>query len=129
MENLFIEAGDYSPKIDFNVSTNIFEIKGDSFGEDTFTFFEPIIKWLEAYLKENTRPLELIIEMNYLNSSSFKRFNELLNVLETYYTKTKNPLKITWIANPDDDDVLDYGEDIKDYFEELPIEIELKTNS
>ncbi|OJJ14274.1 hypothetical protein BKI52_43095 [marine bacterium AO1-C] len=129
MENLFIEAGDYSPKVDFNTSTNVFEIVGDSFGEDTFTFFEPIIKWLEAYLKKNTRPLELSIEMNYLNSSSFKRFNELLSLLENYHTNTQTPVKVIWVANPDDDDVVDYGEDIKDYFDELPIHIELKASS
>ncbi len=129
MENLFIEAGDYSPHVDFNTSTNHFSIVGDSFGEDTFTFFEPIIKWLQNYLKENTRPLNLRIELNYLNSSSFKRFNELLSLLENYHRTTQIPVKVVWVANPDDDDVVDYGEDIKDYFDELPIDIELKAGS
>lgn len=129
MENLFIEAGDYSPFVNFNVSTNAFEIRGDSFGEDTYAFFEPIIQWLDSFLKENKNPIELTIEMNYLNSSSFKRFNELLSVLENYHKETQIPVQIIWVANPDDDDVVDYGEDIKDYFDELSIRIELKASS
>lgn len=129
MESLFIKAGEYSPKVSFDIQTNLFRISGDSFGEDTLAFFEPVIAWLTDYLKSNTRPLELTIQMNYLNSSSFKRFNEILNLLERYHRSKQIPVQVIWVANPDDDDIVDYGEDIKDYFDSLPITIRLESRA
>lgn len=126
MKSLFIEAGDYSPKISFNISNNVFEISGDSFGEDTLSFYTPVIEWLKRYLKHNNRFIEFNIRMNYLNTSSFKRFNEMLGMLEEYYISTKTLVKINWISHQDDDEIVDYGEDIKEFFEELPISIQLE---
>lgn len=129
MKSLFIEAGDYSPKVSFDTSSNVFEITGDSFGEDTLRFFNPIVDWLQRYLKQNNRFIEFNIQMNYLNTSSFKRFNEILAMLERYYMATKTLVKINWICNQDDDEIIDYGEDIKEFFENLPINIHIKTTA
>jgi hypothetical protein len=129
MKNLFIAAGDYSPQVSFDTSSNVFEITGDSFGEDTLRFFNPIVEWLQKYLKQNNRFIEFNIQMNYLNTSSFKRFNEIMGMLEQYHVATKTLVKVNWICSQDDDEIIEYGEDIKEFFDHLPINIQIKTTA
>lgn len=123
MQSLLIEADEYSPKVSFNTEINLFEITGDSFGEDTYNFFKTITNWLKNYLTQNTKPIELNIQMNYMNSSSFKRLNEILGILEEHYVTFKTPIHVIWFAHPDNEETLEYGEDIVEFFDSLPITI------
>lgn len=125
MKGLLIKATNFTPRISFDTKNNIFEISGDSFGNETLSFYRPVITWMGKYLQQNNRPIEFNIHMNYLNSSAFKRLNEILCLLENYHTSTQISVKVSWISNQDNDETLDYGDDVKEYFESLPIQLKM----
>ncbi|OJJ18524.1 hypothetical protein BKI52_23205 [marine bacterium AO1-C] len=122
MKNLFIEASQFSPQVYFNTKTNEFEISGNSYDKD---FYTPVIQWLSQYLLKNKRALRVNICLEQLNSGAFKKLNELLSLLENYHISTKTPVTVNWISNQDNDDTLEYGDDVKEYFEHLPIEVKM----
>lgn len=122
MKNLFIEASQFSPQVFFNTKLNKFEISGTSYDKD---FYKPVIQWLSTYLLQNTRALQLNIYLEQLNSNAFKKLNELLSLLENYHISTQTPVTVNWVTNQDNDDTLEYGDDVKEYFEHLPIEVKM----
>ena len=55
MENLIINSSSetpYFPRVSFDAETGICDISGESFMEETYKFYSPLMEWLEKYLKE-----------------------------------------------------------------------------
>jgi hypothetical protein len=85
MQNLYIEASDYVPHIDFQVDTGELNISGESYHEYTLEFFEPIFDWIKEFTSEPNKSITLNFKMSYFNTSSSRRFLEIMNLLQTYH--------------------------------------------
>ena len=79
MENLFIAPTDVTPKVDFNLTTGVFEFSGVSRPEDVLVFFDTPLDWLQTLtialsedssLASQIPPLKLVFNMSYYNTSS-----------------------------------------------------------
>ncbi|WP_299456040.1 DUF1987 domain-containing protein [uncultured Microscilla sp.] len=123
MKSLFIESTPYTPKVWLDTETNIFEISGESYSDDTVAFFEPIMEWLQEFLTKNTQPIEFNFCMNYLNTGTSKRFVMIISILEDYYKSSKVWTEVNWFVHTDDADIMTIGEDFQEYFETIPINI------
>ena len=75
MQNLYIEGSKFTPKISLDASKRVIKFIGESYPENTFEFYSPVIDWLEGYFSIKS-PLQTIIELEliYFNSSSSKLF-------------------------------------------------------
>lgn len=123
MKSLLIEPTPYTPKVWLDTKTNIFEISGESYSDDTVAFFEPIIVWLEQFLAKNNEPIEFNFSMNYLNTGTSKRFVMMIKMLENYYITSKVWTEVNWFVHSDDADIMTVGEDFQEYFETIPMNI------
>jgi len=126
MNSLFIEQSEYSPRVHFDTKTNIFEISGVSYSDDTISFFEPVLVWLQQYLQHNQQPIELNFRMNYFNTATLKRFTTIIKILEDYYKTSKIWTEINWLVRQDDEDMRGYMEDFQEYFEIIPINLKFR---
>ena len=72
MDNLFVEATDITPMVEFNKLTNTFKIVGKSLPEDVKNFYTPIIQWFDAYTSEPNPETNLFLEFEYFNTASSK---------------------------------------------------------
>lgn len=81
MEPIYIKASSSSPEINFEPDKNILRIVGESYPENSFDFYAPVISWLKAGLKELPE-LTLDIAVTYMNSSSTKCAFDIMDVLE-----------------------------------------------
>jgi len=122
MENLEIAETKYTPAISMNPNGNI-SIVGKSYPENTFEFYEPIIKWIEKYFESGLKRLEVNMEITYFNSSSSKLFFDLFDLLEE---NNSNDIVINWIYDEENESALEAGEDFKDDFEGLNINLVTK---
>ncbi|MBV5330212.1 MAG: SiaC family regulatory phosphoprotein, partial [Chlorobium sp.] len=52
MKPVDINATLSSPAINFDMDNNTLHIRGESYPENSFDFYEPIISWLKASLQE-----------------------------------------------------------------------------
>jgi len=72
--------------------------------EDTYKFYEPIIEWLNEYIKEK-KTIVLNIKLTYFNTSSSKFILVILNTLNNYI-KNGNNAAVNWFYNKEDIDML-----------------------
>ena len=121
MQSLEIKASAETPEVMFDESSGVLRINGRSLPEDAFSFYQPIIDWLEAYLRANTiQKVELNFQLDYFNSSSGRYLLELLSKLETYGKASM--IKINWFAEEDDELMIDKGNELKSLIK-LPFEV------
>ncbi len=115
VEDLILAATPSSPEICFRVAENRLSFKGKSYIENTAQFYGPVFAWLHDYLaqvEEQAITVELAIV--YFNSSSFKVFMNLFDMLDQTASSGKSQVTINWYYDPDDDMSQEYGEEFKE---------------
>jgi hypothetical protein len=126
MENLNIEATGYTPSINADFENGTLEIKGKSYPENTYEFYEPFITNLEAFFADkNNKKLTVNLEIIYFNSSSSKLFFDMLDILEEN-NSTCN-IEVNWIYDIEDESSLEVGEEFQDSFENLKLNLVVKS--
>src|SRR3989339_900710 len=117
-KNLFIKQTESSPEINLDANTGKLLIRGYSYPENANTFYEPVSKWIEEFLKnENKIKIEVHLNLPYINTSSIKFINYFLQKLEQSYLAGKEIL-INWYYNIEDEYELDT---IKEFISDLEI--------
>jgi len=110
-----------TPYILLDKENNKFEISGRSLPEDSFGFYSPIHKWLEEYVNSPNQSTEMVMHLEYFNSSSARNIVEMLFILEKI-KGSDGEVKVTWLYSKDDDVMMGRGEEIASVVE-LPFEI------
>lgn len=125
MENLNIEATQYTPKISLDAQNGIISMEGKSYPENTFEFYKPVMDWLEEYFESHAKEKTVVnMEIIYFNSSSSKLFFDLFDLLEE--ASEKHDIEINWIYDEENESALEAGEDFIDDFEDLDIKLVVK---
>jgi hypothetical protein len=122
MENFFIKGSTYIPTVDFNAETCVLEISGESYHEYTLEFYQPIFDWLEEFLSEEGKTVTFNFRMTYFNTSSSRRFLEILSMLEDYQENKSGKVVVNWYYQDTDVDMLESGEE---YSEDVDLEFNL----
>lgn len=124
MDNLKIEATQYTPDISLNTNGEI-KLTGKSYPENTFEFYRPIIDWLEEYFEEYAQDKTVVdIEITYFNSSTSKVFFDIFDIFDK--NTDNSEIVINWIYDEEDDSSLESGEDLQEDFENLSINLVIK---
>lgn len=123
MSDLHIAETDRTPEIQLSASQGIFSMRGESFPEDVAAFYGQVIMAIDAMANSIQDPLKVDIAMVYINSSSIKAMFRIFEGLENV-RKHGHPLSIIWHFQDDDDIMQELGEDFKDRFPDLPIEVQ-----
>ena len=121
MENLKLEATQYTPEINLDASGTV-SLVGKSYPENTFEFYAPMMEWLEKYFE--TAPAEKTVinmEIIYFNSSSSKLFFDFFDLLEE--NSEENTIEINWIYDEENESAEEAGEDFIEDFEDLNINL------
>ncbi|WP_407313017.1 DUF1987 domain-containing protein [Desulfosporosinus sp. SB140] len=123
MERLIIKESKSTPLVDFDPDKGLLLIKGQSYPEDSFGFFKPIIEWLKVYLSEAPSKILLEFGLTYINTSSSKCIMMFLDALEEAYEKGLN-IDLKWFCNEENE----YEQECAEEFQEdytFPFEIVL----
>lgn len=73
MKSLVIEAmpdSPYYPQVNFDAESGICEMKGESYMEEAYKFYTPLLNWLKEYFLEGKNPLVFNIKLTYFNTNS-----------------------------------------------------------
>lgn len=126
MEKLYLEASQYTPKIVLDPE-GIMSFTGKSYPENTFEFYHCIAEWFKAYFKQNlTNKTVINFEIVYFNSSSSKFFFDLFDLFEDNCSQFD--IEVNWYYDEHNESALEAGEDFKEDFEKLCINL-LKKDS
>jgi len=99
------------PYINFS-EEGIIDIEGRSITEDVFSFWQPLLEWISNYCKTPAEFTNVVVNLEYTNSSSNKYINEILRCLEECY-RNGNKMQITWKYEEDDESILQLGKDLE----------------
>ena len=114
MKNLVIEATPDTPQINLDASTGKFDFIGSSIPENVNMFYEPILNWLDEYIKNPKRKTVFNFEMKMISSSSSKLFFDILSKIDQLYEKENFVVKVNWYYSIYDDEIREIGLDFKD---------------
>jgi hypothetical protein len=108
MSSLILAEGKNTPEVIFNISENIFTIKGKSFPENAKKFYSDILDWLDDFTPSDD--LNFDIELYYISSSSIISVLEIIRRLDKI-NANGNSISINWHYDSDDEDLKKIGED------------------
>ncbi len=99
---LRLKTTEDTPQIIFDQEKNEFSLSGRSLPENASSFYLPVIRWMQEYIKDPNPATELNINLDYFNSSSIKQIMQLFMLLEEL-VKSGKEAKVVWCYNEDDD--------------------------
>ena len=109
--DLHIEKTNSTPLIDFDRQLRVLTMQGESYPENSFDFYAPVLAWLSETLP--TLPgLRLDVAVSYMNSSSIKCMLDILDVLEAAHKEGK-AVSVVWIYDEDNPRALDLAEEFR----------------
>jgi len=123
MDRLYIKESEYCPEIILDADENLISFIGQSYPENTFEFYKPVLNWIQKYSERSPKKIKVILELVYLNSSSFKAFFDVIDLLDEARKKYNSSIDIEWIYDKDNDIALETGEDFQDDFKALKIKL------
>lgn len=124
MNDLIIESTDRTPAIRFIHQTLRLEIEGESYPEDVAAFYGQVIPTIEQWQRSDVTSLEVSINLIYINSSSMKALYRIFDVLDHGRASVKQ-VRVQWSYVEDDDVMQELGEDFRDRFPELAVDVKV----
>jgi hypothetical protein len=124
MDNLVIEGTERSPEIRLDVGRNHLSISGESYPEDTFVFFEPILDRVQTWLR-GLKDVEAIVDIRlvYFNSSSAKALMNLLEMLDAAAARPDVRVCVNWHYQDQDDMMQELGEEFAEDLKNVRFEL------
>ena len=127
LESLTIPGTLSSPCVDADEVAGVLVLSGESYPENSFEFFRPILAWCTDFLARDGRPLTLDLRLTYLNTSSIKTMMDLLDTLEEAH-RAGRTVAVRWYYDQENDRALDLAEEFKEDltlpFHTIPVHFE-----
>ncbi len=122
MEDINIQGkkGEYLiPVVNFSAEKGVCEMGGESYHENTFEFYHPLIAWLEEYTATVKKPLTFNFKLSYFNTAASRGITDMLHVLKRFQEQGGG-VTINWYYLDWDVDIL---EEIEDFARDIGIDI------
>lgn len=114
MKNIEIPAEKetpYFPSVNFNYDTGECTLAGESYMEDCYKFYTPLIDWLNVYCQQKMK-LTIHFKLYYFNTQSSRMILKIIEVLMHYKERGGEPI-IYWYYMQSDPDMIDEVEDFQ----------------
>jgi hypothetical protein len=110
---MIINSSAKTPQINFDIASKTFLITGISCPDNPLSFYTPVFNRLEEYFSVNEE-LHFTFQLDYFNTGSSKCILKILSIITDKLEDT-SLIKITWITEVDDEELLESGK----IFEEM----------
>ncbi|MEJ2894656.1 biofilm regulation phosphoprotein SiaC [Bordetella avium] len=102
-----------TPGIRTDSQNGVLSMTGDSYPENSFELFGPVIEWVENYLAQGDAPLRLELELFYLNTSSIKAMMDIFDLLEAA-RQGGRAVAVTWFYDMRNERVGELAQEFKE---------------
>lgn len=113
MQHLNLTQTTSTPAVDFNSDSGLLVLSGESYPENSFDFFWPLLEWVRAFLRQTTSSVRLQIGLTYMNTSSIKSMMDLLDLLEDAHAAGRE-VTVTWFYDEENDRALEMAEEFRE---------------
>jgi len=119
INGLYIKGTSKTPDVDF--SSGVIQLSGRSIPEDAVAFYQPLIRWVEAYIQNPEKLTKVNFRIEYINSGSNRFIYSILKLFDECHRKGHN-VAITWYYEEDDDTIRSLGKDFQSLLK-VPIQL------
>jgi hypothetical protein len=119
-KDLIIEPTRTTFGIEFFFEQRLLRFSGDSYPENAFDFFNPLLQWIKKLVNHSRIPVLVEFRVNYFNTSSSKYLFQILEMLHAYRSKG-NTVSVTFFMQENGDDTFETWRELMDELE-LPFE-------
>ena len=113
-----------TPELTLDQKTRTVFIRGESYPENSFEFFAPLIQWIKDEVSGDL-PLKLSLQISYMNSSSTKCILDILDLLDEAHGEGRIT-SVVWLYDLENPRSLELAEEFKEElglpFEMTPLE-------
>lgn len=113
MESLHIQGTRSTPEILFDHVSGVLSISGESYPENSFEFFKPVLSWMARFVAIHPEAITLNIHLSYINTGSTKCMMDILDLLEESFLAGKN-VAVKWHYDEENDRALETAEEFKE---------------
>jgi hypothetical protein len=113
MNDLSFPGTSSTPAIACNQADGIVTMRGDSYPENSFELFNPVLAWIEHFLDAETRPLQLELHLLYLNTSSVKAMMDIFDLLESAHRKGRD-VHVAWYYDSRNERVAELADEFRE---------------
>ena len=125
MNDLIITSSEktpFTPNVHFNAKTGECAVEGESYPEQSFEFYQSLIRWVKDYFEGGAESIKMDFKLTYFNTSSGRAILDLLRLLKEYEEQGRT-ITVNWYYPvPDDDDMKMEAED---FIDETELELNL----
>ena len=113
MESLRIEGTKSSPDIVFDHITGVLNMSGESYPENSFEFYQPVLSWISRFLAVHNGPVTFNIHISYLNTGSTKCMMDILDLFEESFLVGGQNV-VNWYCDEENDRAMETAEEFKE---------------
>jgi len=113
MNELKIEGTQSAPAIVCDPVRGVVEMRGDSYPENSFELFSPVLAWIDTYLREEKQPLMLRLHLLYLNTSSVKAMMDIFDMLNDAHARGR-AVSVHWLYDEQNERVAELAEEFRE---------------
>jgi len=95
MKDLHLPGSQATPTISADSATGVLAMHGDSYPENAFELYGPVIEWVETYLAQSDKPLYMELELLYLNTSSIKAIMDVFDLVQAAHENGRR-VAVNW---------------------------------
>lgn len=115
MKSLIIEAipdSPYYPEVNFDASTGVCVIEGESYMEEAYKFYMQLLNWMKEFTIEEGNAVTFNVKLTYFNTNSSRLLLDMFDILKKS-VDAGNKVDINWYFEEDDPDIKDEVEDFE----------------
>lgn len=86
---------------------------GDSYPENSFELFAPLLAWVEQFLRHTATPLTVNLHLLYLNTSSVRVMMDIFDMLEEAHRQGRQ-VAVNWYYDQQNERVAELAEEFKE---------------
>jgi hypothetical protein len=113
MSDIELAAAQSTPAVKTDAAAGTLVMRGDSYPENSFEFFAPIVKWVREYLEEQQNPLKVELHLLYLNTSSVRAMMDIFDMLEDAHGDGRE-VSVQWFYDADNERISELAEEFKE---------------
>lgn len=113
MNNLNLKSTQSTPSVYAVAEVGKLEMRGDSYPENSFEFFAPVITWIQDFLGQESAPFALELHLLYLNTSSVKAMMDIFDLLEDAHSQDR-AVSVQWFYDQDNMRIAELAEEFKE---------------
>ena len=121
MRNFYMEGSDKTPTISLNAETGEMEFSGKSIPENSAKLYDPVMEWVDGYIKAPNEKTVFVVKLEYFNTSSSKYLLEIFRRFEDLF-KSGKKVSVQWYYELEDEDMQESGDDFRDILK-IPVEL------